>query len=258
MGDGLKLATQLGAATEGLGMVLAMGPLFDGSFYLNAVATESNTVWVNRRGERFLNESSEVPAETANALARQPGKTSYSLFDEVIKRGFVEEGLVKAVDAVHFPSGMKMNNLDGHLKKAVADGKATIAGSWGEVAAWIGTDCDKLGDTIDEYNRYCDRSYDDMFYKDSRFLQPLRMPPFYALKCCQAFHGTVGGIKINHRMAVLDNNDRPIPGLFAMGNDTGGWVSDTYYYVVPGTAFSFALNSGRIAGENASAYFSGE
>jgi fumarate reductase flavoprotein subunit len=74
MGDGLHMATEAGAAMEGLGTILAMGPLFEGSLYVHAVAMESNTVWVNRRGERFVNEAYEVPSETANALNRQPDK----------------------------------------------------------------------------------------------------------------------------------------------------------------------------------------
>ncbi len=252
-GDGLRLATEVGAAEEGLGTILAMGPLFDGPLYVNAVTTESSTLWVNSKGERFVNEALEIPAETANALDRQPGKISYALFDETIKRGFIEEGLVKSVD-LHFPSAMKMTRLDEHLKRAVKNGKAKISPSWEEIASWMGTDSSKLESTIDEYNACCARSQDDAFYKDPRFLRPLIDPPFYALKCVQAFHGTIGGIKINHRMEVLDNEGNAIPGLFAMGNDTGGWVSDTYYYVIPGTALSFALNSGRIAGENAAAY----
>ena len=53
-------------------------------------------------------------------------------------------------------------------------------------------------------------------------------------------------------MEVLDQHDEPIPGLYAAGNDTGGWETDTYaLLVLPGSAFGFAVNSGRIAGENA-------
>jgi fumarate reductase flavoprotein subunit len=55
-------------------------------------------------------------------------------------------------------------------------------------------------------------------------------------------------------MEVLDDGDRTIPGLFAAGNDTGGWASDTYNYVLTGTAFAYAINSGRMAGENAAEY----
>ena len=61
---------------------------------------------------------------------------------------------------------------------------------------------------------------------------------------------------LNENMEVLNNKDDPIPGLYAAGVDTGGWVSDTYSSILPGTAFGFALNSGRIAGENVVKYVS--
>jgi fumarate reductase flavoprotein subunit len=52
-------------------------------------------------------------------------------------------------------------------------------------------------------------------------------------------------------MEVLDKQGEPISGLYAAGIDTGGWVGDTYCMRTTGTTFAFAINSGRIAGENA-------
>ena len=253
MGDGLHMAREAGAATDGLGTVLTMGPFFEGSLYVHAVAVEPNVIWVSSRGERFINEAYDVSSETANALNRQPGKISYTLFDESIKRGFIEEGLIRGADS-HYPVATRMTDLDEYLRKEVRSGNAVISRSWEEIAVWMGADYETLNDTINHYNGSCAEHHDDYCYKDRRFLQPLQTPPFYALRCCQAFHGTIGGIKINHRMEVLDTQDRPIPGLFAMGNDTGGWVSDTYCFVLTGSALAFALNSGRISGENAAAY----
>jgi fumarate reductase flavoprotein subunit len=253
MGDGINMAMEIGAATEGLGVLLLVGPFFPGSLQVMVVGVESNTVWVNKRGERFADETSALPSETANALNRQPDKTSYTLFDETIKKSFMEEGLIKGVHRL-YPSGTKMVDLDKYLRKEVEDGLVKISPSLNEIAQWIGADVRVLKETIDEYNSFCDRGRDDRFYKDRRALQPLRTPPYYALKCGQAFHGTIGGIKINHHMEVLNQQDSPIPGLYATGNDTGGWESDTYCYVLSGTALSFAINSGRIAGENAAKY----
>ena len=65
---------------------------------------------------------------------------------------------------------------------------------------------------------------------------------------------TMGGIRINERMEVVDKNDNPIPGLFAGGNDTGGWEPDTYNINLSGSTFAIAINSGRIAGESAADY----
>jgi fumarate reductase flavoprotein subunit len=58
-------------------------------------------------------------------------------------------------------------------------------------------------------------------------------------------------------MEVLDKEENPIPGLYAVGADTGGWESDTYCAILLGSAFGFAMNSGRIAAENASDYVHG-
>jgi fumarate reductase flavoprotein subunit len=255
MGDGLNMAIEIGAATEGLGIVQIIGPFFPGAVSVHVVAVESNTIWVNRKGMRFADEAAVLASETANALNRQPDKISYSLFDEKIKRGFIEEGLIKGIHR-SFPSTTKMVGLELHLQKEVESGRAKISHSWEEMAKWIGADFRILKNTIEEYNASCDQGYDDQFYKDRRYLQPLRTPPFYGLKCCQAFHGTIGGIKINYHMEVLNRQDNPIPGLFAAGSDAGGWESDTYCYILSGTAFAFAINSGRMAGENAAKYTS--
>ena len=66
--------------------------------------------------------------------------------------------------------------------------------------------------------------------------------------------GTLGGIKINHKTEVLDKDFNIIPGLYAGGNCAGGLYGDTYDASAAGTALGFAVNSGRMAGENALKY----
>lgn len=252
-GDGLRMALEAGATTEGLGAVIAMGPLFEGSNYVHVVSMESNTVWVNKNGERFVNEDT-IPSASSNPLNMQPDKVSFTLFDTKIKQGFINDGIIKAVEPVPYPAGTRMKDLDVKLKKEESRGTMIKSRSWKEIAIWIGADPDTLKKSITEYNKCCDRGWDNVFYKNRRFLEPLRTPPFYALRCTQALHGTIGGIKINHHMEVIDTNNKRIPGLYASGNDTGGWVEGTYPHHLTGTALSFALNSARIAGENAAEY----
>jgi len=133
-----------------------------------------------------------------------------------------------------------------------------IADSLEEIAAWIGTDGSALRRSIDEYNDACDKGHDPIFTKDRRYLMPLRTPPYYAIKCGVDYLDTIGGIRINEQMEVLDKQGKPIPGLYAAGIDTGGWVGDTYCIRTTGTTFAFAINSGRIAGENAAGRFRSE
>lgn len=247
------MALEIGAATEGLGTCLLCGPFFPGSVYTLAVAVESNTVWINSEGRRYTDESSERPSENANALNRQPGQISFTLFDNNIKNHFIEEGLLKGA-LRSYPPTTKMTQLEKRLQVEYSKGRIMISKSLDKIASWIGADSKVLKKTVNDYNSFCDMGCDKMLGKDSQYLYPVRKPPYYAIKCYQGSHGTIGGIKINHHMEVINLQGKPIPGLFAAGNDTGGWESDTYCYVLSGTALAYAINSGRIAGESAVNY----
>ena len=62
--------------------------------------------------------------------------------------------------------------------------------------------------------------------------------------------------KINEHMEALDNEENPIPGLYAAGATTGCCETESYCYHLTGHLLGFALNSGRIAGKNAVTYIS--
>ena len=123
-----------------------------------------------------------------------------------------------------------------------------------EIAEWMGTDPTTLKETVRSYNTACDNGYDPVYNKDRRYLQSLRNPPYYVFKCGTVYLTTTGGIRTNGNLEVLDNRDNAIPGLFASGNDTGGYEGSTYCVLLPGSTFGYAVNSGRIAGENAAEY----
>jgi fumarate reductase flavoprotein subunit len=82
----------------------------------------------------------------------------------------------------------------------------------------------------------------------------VKEPKFYAGKQIPGAYGSLGGIKINYRTEVIDKNWNKIPGLYAAGTDACSIYGDTYVFILPGNTMGFALNSGRIAGENAAEY----
>jgi fumarate reductase flavoprotein subunit len=45
-----------------------------------------------------------------------------------------------------------------------------------------------------------------------------------------------------------------MPGFYAAGTDACTIYGDSYVFVLPGNTMGFALNSGRMAGENAAEY----
>ncbi len=65
---------------------------------------------------------------------------------------------------------------------------------------------------------------------------------------------SLGGVEINARAEVLDENNQAIPGLYAAGNDACSICLDTYSFFTSGLTSSFALNMGRIAAESAVDY----
>jgi fumarate reductase flavoprotein subunit len=251
-GDGIIMALEIGAAADGLGTMHMTGPGFPNSRVLTGLAIEPNTLWVNKYGERFIDEGNGLKSfEVVNAQMRQPEMLSFTLFDAAIREFLAENGFTKGMGSIYKATRVKAASWLKELEFESRKGELKMAGSWEEIAAWIGVAPGALINTINEYNDCCDHGYDPVFGKDRIYLKPLRIPPYYAMRCVPGMLGTLGGIKINERMEVIDRNDKPIPGLFAAGSDTGGWSGDTYNINLAGFTSGFAINSGRIAGENA-------
>ena len=100
----------------------------------------------------------------------------------------------------------------------------------------------------------CDKGYDQLFAKDRRYLRPVRNGPFYAAQHFPSAYGSLGEIKIDASTRVIDTGWRPIPGLFAAGTDACAIHGDSYVFILPGNSMGFAVNTGRVAGEQAAAY----
>jgi len=258
MGDGIAMATSLGAATEGMGMIQISGPSFPKSELCTELLREPNTIMINKRGERFFNEAVCFNGfESVNAIMRQPNKLAYILIDDSIVHNIKQNGYVRIFLGILY--GRKIGpvpNLVEELEKQVERGLVKISDSLDEIAAWIGARQEILKATVHEYNSFCDDGYDAAFAKERRYLNPLRNPPYYAVRSFIHFMTTLGGVKTTNKMEAVDQAGNTIPGLFMVGNDIGGWESDTYCALLPGSTLGFAINSGRIAAETAAKYIS--
>lgn len=265
-GDGIRMATEIGAATEGMAYMQLHICVVDDRSLIRMVGRliKPEEIWVNCNGVRFIDESVKFRAcqEPGNAVARQPHKVCYGLFDsQILSNSFkeIKSGIeAKFLPIEWYPSlegGPQV--IEEVLQREANQGKLKIADSWDEIAAWIGANPQVIKDTINEYNSSCDQGYDELFLKDRKFLSALRNPPYYAMKRPLEIFGTFGGVKINHRTEALDDEERPIAGLYATGESAGGWVSCSYNHKISGTCVGFAINSGRIAGENAFTYLKG-
>ena len=263
-GDGLNMALEIGADTEGLGSLLINGPHVRNSSIMKvgdppyerpvglASMASEPTLWVNKNGKRFADETVGFNRFVCiNAIYRQQEKISYSIFDSAMVKKMEEQGFI-----IIFREPMP--GLEKELQIQAERGFVKISNSLDDIADWMGAESETLRATVTEYNDSCDHGYDPLFVKDRQFLVPISTPPYFAIKCNIGFLDTIGGIKINENMEVLNKEEKPIPGLYAAGVVAGGWEGDTYCAVISGAASGFAVNSGRIAGENSLKYVSGK
>jgi fumarate reductase flavoprotein subunit len=260
-GDGIRMAYELGADSEGLGTLelYRVGPTGPEFAMKSAIeyAVVQPDLWVNGRGERYCDESVGFYETSAgNASARQEDGSTYSIFDGVVVKRLTENGIDKS-HGIDFPPGAKVEGLEQDLNRAIENGSTEVfgAGSVRELAEKIKVDPDVLEATIEEYNEFCRKGHDALFCKDAKYLRPIERPQFYAVRAKTVFLGTMGGIKINEKTEVVDKKGALIPGLYAVGYDAGGMYGDSYCIRdASGLSAGFAINSGRMAGRNAVKY----
>jgi fumarate reductase flavoprotein subunit len=258
-GDGIRMAWEIGAAEEGVGVVelYRAGPITTQIGGQVEWPTVQPDLWVNPRGERFCDESvAFYDTSVGNVNAKYREGYTYSLFDDSILQRLMERGIDKSVN-VRTPSGSKPLNFQKELAILFEKGNTDVfvADSVEELAGKMCVDPAALRSTVEEYNRFCEKRHDDVFAKDPKYLRPLKGPKYYAVKAHTVTLGTMGGIKINHNAEVVDKKENVIPGLYAAGFDAGGMYGDSYHVsVASGSSVGFAFNSGRIAGKSALNY----
>ncbi len=261
MGDGIRMAWEAGADQEGMGVmelfrIGPVGPEFPDKSPVQVAAVQPH-LWVDPRGERFCDEGiAFYDTSVGNVNARYKEGYTWTLMDDSIKNIMIEKGIVRNL-AIENPPGKRLVNLNKELRSFLEMGTKEIfvADSVEDLADKMEVDPVVLRSTVDEYNGYCAKGYDDLFAKDPRFLRPLIGPKFYAFKVRTVSLATLGGIKINHRFEVVDKKGNAIPGLYAGGTDAGGAWGDSYTMTpCSGASSAFAFNSGRIAAKNALKY----
>jgi fumarate reductase flavoprotein subunit len=254
LGEGIQMAWAAGAARGEMIMQLisSLPPPFNGrgGAREELAAFRQPNLMVNLQGGRFLDE--EVLANTTftgNAIFEQKDSCGFIIFDGDTKRDYEKNGM-------HFCDEAFNEDIDANIQSVLDEGCDCIyvANSLEELAEKTGIAFNGLKETVYEYNKACEIGRDDVMNKRPEYLRPIKNPKFYAGKHVPSAYGSLGGIKINHKTEVLDKNFDVIPGLFGVGTDANSIHGESYVYVLPGGTLAFALNSGRIAGENSVEY----
>lgn len=225
-GDGITMALNIGASMTDIDWVQAHPTVgLDSRILISETVRGVGAVMVNVKGARFVNELT-TRDRASDAILHQPERRAWLVFDnELYKaakmvRGYDHLGMLKKADTVE------------------------------ELAKICGMDVKTLQDTVTSYNKYRKAGKDEAFGRPDMPLS-IEKAPFYAVAVAPGIHHTMGGVAITPESEVLDIQSRPIPGLYAAGEVTGGVHG---FNRLGGNAVADTVVFGRRSGEHAAAY----
>ncbi|MFD9411618.1 FAD-dependent oxidoreductase [Streptomyces sp. NPDC059989] len=247
-GDALRLAGELGAATDLLDKVWgapSVCPPGEKPFFLVADRGIPGMVIVNEAGERYANEALPYHAfvDRMYAADRPEARTvpSWLILDARSKARYLFAGLFPGQP---FPKAWRES---GFLKEAdtVEELARRIAAPGLPAAirrfngfAEAGTDED-FGRGESVYDRY----YGDPTLPNPN-LAPIVKAPFYAVPVHPGDIGTKGGLVTDGDGRVLREDSSPVEGLYASGNCSAAVMGETYpgpgATIGPAMAFGWA------------------
>jgi len=248
-GDGHKMALQVGAAID---EIPHCPMLFDfATFNKQGIFNLARQPWlyVNARGERFMNEDLPWGYE-CNQILRQPGRFAWSIWDAKYPE---EVPLMRSQCCKNMGPPTYLCSQS-QLDHAVEKGYVLVAQSIEELAEKMGIQVESFKATVVRYNELARSGKDRDFGKHPDRLTTIEKPPFYACKMEVRLMVVLSGLKVNTRLKVLDTDGLPIPGLYAAGNVSGSFFGGgAYSTTTPGVTHSRAWTFGRLAGRNAAA-----
>ena len=195
---------------------------------------------VNRRGERFMNESQTY--DNANFAAfNQPGHVYCQIIDANA------DADVDRFHTVGCSAGVQNGNMIRSVEGQVEAGLVMKADTLEELADKLGFEGEAKETflaTCERYNEMYDAQYDEDFGKPSCRLSELRTPPFYGAWLGASLLCTMQGILINENAQAIDESREPIAGLYCAGNNAGSFFANNYPCVLPGTRCGSAMVQG--------------
>lgn len=192
---------------------------------------------VDTKGERFMNEATSL-LTSAHIIADLPGGQNFVW--QIIPTNDFEMPSSFGYDK---ETAAEMFNIDltEHYESDTIEG----------LAEQIGVDAETLAATVKRYNELCESGEDLDYMKAARYLDPVDDGPYQAWKMYYYFYCTLGGVRCNGDLQVLDENFDPIPGLYAAGNTVGYRFGASYESLLHGGSNGLAATHGYVAGESA-------
>ena len=236
-GDGLKMARAVGAELIGLSDIQLHPNGTPGTGLMQDIATSGrNRLFVNLNGDRFVNEGAARDT-LCKAIFKQPKGTYWLVMNKL-----------------RYPDLNKPDRMGVTMKDMLALGRVKTAATLDELAKVINVPADNLKAAVAEYNKAASHQVEKDkfgFAATNTDDAPMTEGPWYACLKVPTVHHTMGGVKINTKAEVIGTNGKPIAGLFAAGEVTGGIHGANR---LGGNAIADVFTFGRLAGASAAKY----
>ena len=195
---------------------------------------------VNRNGERFANESCPYN-DIVYAAAHQPGR----VYAQICDANILEDA--KRFHTIGCSAQTRNGGeayLQGKMDEAIEAGALFKCDTIEELAdklGFTGEAKDTFLATVDRYNELYDQQNDEDFGKPAYRLSAIRKAPFYGCWLGASLLCTEQGIAINEKGQALDNDNKPMPGLYVTGDMSGSFFANNYPCLMAGVAMGRTL-----------------
>ena len=195
---------------------------------------------VNRNGERFANESSPYN-DIVYAAAHQPGRVYAQICDaNVLEDAKRFHTIGCSAQTRNAGAEYIQKQMDNAEKEGVFF-KADTIEELADKLGFTGEAKDTFLATVDRYNELYDKQNDEDFGKPAYRLSAIRTAPFYGCWLGASLLCTEQGIAINDKGQALDNDNKPMPGLYVTGDMSGSFFANNYPCLMAGVAMGRTL-----------------
>ena len=204
---------------------------------------------VNRDGKRFANESGTYD-QMPYAAYNQPGRVYASIFDAGMPEDVQRFHTLGCSAATRKNPQAQLDKFEQQIEKGNAF-KADTLEELADKMGFKGEAKENFLATVARYNELYDKQDDEDFGKPAYRLSEIRKAPFYGFWMGACILTTEQGILVNEKAQALDEERKPIEGLFVTGDCTGGFFVDNYPCLMPGIAMgrtmTFAIKAVKVA-----------
>ncbi|MFH1125472.1 MAG: FAD-dependent tricarballylate dehydrogenase TcuA [Pseudomonadota bacterium] len=223
-GDGIVMASALGAQLVGhwggchASIVSEDSPMIEAASAGSERYSYPFCIIVNRNGERFVDEGEDLQvftyAKFGKEILKQPGSVAFQIFDAkvipLLRPGYQEaervesDSLEELAEDLDIPVERFLATIKAYNEAIVDDDRPFVP------------------------YRLDGRRTQGLRPDKTNWAQKIDTPPYRAFAVVCGLTMTYGGLRTNEKAQVIDTSERPIKGLYAVGEVTGGFFYHNY------------------------------